>query len=51
MFEWRDPTDPDIKGVTVWSIFPRNTTYFGPGAKGAMINYRVDDSGWVARSS
>ena len=43
MFEWRDPTNPDIKGVTVWSIFPRNTTYFGPGAQGAMINYRVDD--------
>ena len=26
-FEWRDAEDADKKGMTVWSIFPRNTKY------------------------
>jgi predicted enzyme related to lactoylglutathione lyase len=29
-------------GETIWSIFPMNTTYFGPSLKGSMINYRVE---------
>jgi len=28
---------------TVWSSFPANTEYFGPGGSGLMINYRVGD--------
>jgi predicted enzyme related to lactoylglutathione lyase len=43
MFEWRDAMNPEIKGMTVWSIFPRNTSYFGTGAQSAMINYRVEN--------
>ena len=43
MFEWRDANIPELKGLTVWSIFPRNTNYFGPGTQCAMINYRVED--------
>jgi predicted enzyme related to lactoylglutathione lyase len=43
MFEWRDAEHSEIKGMTVWSIFPRDTKYFGPGAQSAMLNYRVDD--------
>lgn len=31
------------KGATVWSPFPRDTKYFGPGKQGHMINYRVAD--------
>lgn len=27
----------------VWSVMPENTKYFGPGAAGWMVNYRVDD--------
>jgi predicted enzyme related to lactoylglutathione lyase len=27
--------------VTVWSTFPSDTTYFGPGPAPFMINYRV----------
>jgi predicted enzyme related to lactoylglutathione lyase len=27
--------------VTVWSAFPGNTTYFGPGPARFMVNYRV----------
>lgn len=42
-FEWRDAEDADIKGMTVWSIFPRNTKYFEPSSSPFMINYRVDD--------
>jgi predicted enzyme related to lactoylglutathione lyase len=28
---------------TVWSTFPADTTYFGPGAATFMVNYRVKD--------
>jgi predicted enzyme related to lactoylglutathione lyase len=28
---------------TVWSTFPADTTYFGPGAAPFMVNYRVRD--------
>lgn len=28
---------------TVWSAFPTSTEYFGPGSRGLMVNYRVDD--------
>jgi predicted enzyme related to lactoylglutathione lyase len=27
--------------VTVWSTFPADTTYFGPGAASFMVNFRV----------
>ncbi|MBZ5705786.1 MAG: VOC family protein [Acidobacteriia bacterium] len=42
-FEWHDAADSQKKGMTVWSIFPRNTKYFDPSRSGFMINYRVDD--------
>jgi hypothetical protein len=29
--------------MTVWSIFPRDTTYFTPGQASFMINYRVEN--------
>jgi predicted enzyme related to lactoylglutathione lyase len=43
MFEWRDAQDVDKKGLTIWSIFPRDTKYFGSSNSALMINYRVDD--------
>jgi len=42
-FEWREAEDPQRKGMTVWSIFPKQTTYFDPSRANFMINYRVDD--------
>lgn len=30
-------------GMTVWSVFPEDTTYLGPGTQATMVNYRVDD--------
>ena len=27
--------------VTVWSTFPSDTAYFGPGSASCMVNYRV----------
>ena len=39
-------TAPDATGApvqTVWSAFPAQTDYFGPGSAGFMINYRVAD--------
>jgi predicted enzyme related to lactoylglutathione lyase len=45
-FLWTDEVPPTT-GMTVWSLFPTDTTYFGPGQDGApqaaMVNYRVDD--------
>lgn len=42
-FEWRELDDAQRKGMTVWSIFPRETKYFDPSRSPFMINYRVDD--------
>ncbi|MCU1226932.1 MAG: Glyoxalase/bleomycin resistance protein/dioxygenase [Edaphobacter sp.] len=55
-FLWKDetsattdspPEGPPLVGMTVWSLFPEDTTYFGPGndhgPQTAMVNYRVDD--------
>ena len=27
----------------MWSLFKKDTTYFGPGDPAFMLNYRVDD--------
>lgn len=43
IFHWRDPEQPKKKGMTVWSIFPSHTKYFGEGQQTFMLNYRVDD--------
>lgn len=43
MFEWRGAEDPTEEGVTVWSPFPEDTTYFEPTKAAFMVNYRVDD--------
>ena len=37
----RNADDPS--GVTVWSVFPEDTTYFAPSTASLMINYRVRD--------
>lgn len=41
-FLWSDEV-PAGTGLTVWSAFPQDTTYFGAGAQPVMIDYRVDD--------
>jgi len=42
-FSWREDRSPETKGVTVWTPFKQDTTYFAPSEKPFMINYRVDD--------
>jgi predicted enzyme related to lactoylglutathione lyase len=42
-FFWRDRDNPEVLGFTVWSVFPRETNYFGAGDQELMINYRVRD--------
>ena len=42
-FFWRELEDPDLLGLTVWSVFPGDTDYFGPNKQEYMINYRVRD--------
>jgi predicted enzyme related to lactoylglutathione lyase len=43
MFWWREDEHPDRRGMTIWSIFDRESSYFDPSAAPFMINYRVDD--------
>lgn len=40
-FEWRQTTDPAMKGFTQWSPFKESTKYFEPSQSPYMINYRV----------
>jgi hypothetical protein len=40
LFPWRQAGEDR---VTVWSIFPRSTDYFGPANPSFMVNYIVDD--------
>ncbi len=42
-FLWRDLENPDQRGYTVWSPFPKTTDYFAPSEESLMINYRVAD--------
>jgi catechol 2,3-dioxygenase-like lactoylglutathione lyase family enzyme len=42
-FLWRDRDNPEVLGLTVWSVFPRATNYFGAADQELMINYRVRD--------
>ncbi len=41
-FQWSDEV-PAGTGMTAWSAFPQDTSYFGDGPQTSMINYRVDD--------
>jgi len=43
LFTWRSGREGNAEGHTVWSIFPRDTTYFGEEGASFMINYRVRD--------
>lgn len=43
MLPWRQSDNPDKKHMTVWSVFPSTTDYFGPGPAPFMINYIVED--------
>jgi len=43
MFHWRYADDPEKAGMTIWSMFPQNTKYFGTGNQTQMLNYIVDD--------
>ena len=41
-FQWSDEV-PAGSGMTAWSAFPQDTSYFGDSGQAAMIDYRVDD--------
>lgn len=42
-FYWRDADNPEVKGLTTWSIFPQDTKYFDPSPSSFMMNFRVDN--------
>jgi catechol 2,3-dioxygenase-like lactoylglutathione lyase family enzyme len=43
MLPWREKDNPQNEHVTVWTVFPADTKYFGPGNAPFMLNYIVDD--------
>ncbi len=43
VFGWREADRPERYGETVWSAFPRDTSYFEPSSAEFMISYRVED--------
>jgi catechol 2,3-dioxygenase-like lactoylglutathione lyase family enzyme len=43
MLPWREHDNPQKEHLTVWTIFPASSDYFGPGHAPFMINYIVDD--------
>lgn len=42
ILKWPDDKAED-KGLTVWCVAERSSTWFAPSASPFMINYRVDD--------
>jgi catechol 2,3-dioxygenase-like lactoylglutathione lyase family enzyme len=49
LFPWRQAESEGRDRMTVWSLFPKDTDYFGPGKPAFMVNYIVDDlDGMVA---
>ena len=43
MFQLAGDGSPRAQGYAVWSLFPLDTPYFGPGAQACMVNFCVDD--------
>ena len=43
MFHLAGDGAPRAQAYAVWSLFPEDTTYFGPGAQTSMVNFCVDD--------
>ena len=43
VFNWRQADDPEKSGMTVWSIFPKDTKYFYPSRSSFMMNFIVED--------
>lgn len=42
-FRWLDAEVPDRPGLTVWSLFPGDSPYFGAATQQYMVNYRVEN--------
>lgn len=43
MLPWRAQNDPNREHLTVWSVFPQDSEYFGSPKQSFMINYIVED--------
>src|SRR5262245_37244375 len=42
-FRWDADAPTGKDGVTLWSVFAEDTSYFAPSSAGFMVNYRVAD--------
>ena len=48
VLKWEEDTAED-KGLTVWHVADKDSTWFDPGNPAFMINYRVDDMDGMIR--
>ncbi len=42
-FRWKDESNPEGGGTTIWNPFKEDTSYFAPSTSNFMVNYRVED--------
>ena len=42
-FPWAGPDNPKGEGVTIWTVFDPDSSYFAPSNSPFMVNYRVAD--------
>lgn len=42
-FGWRNTEDPSREGYSLFSLFERDTDYFGEASGNAMVNFRVEN--------
>jgi predicted enzyme related to lactoylglutathione lyase len=47
VFEWREASDPEQKGTSVWNTFKKESKYFDPSPKEFMVNFRVENLEWL----
>lgn len=43
VFKWQHEQAPHPAGSTTWSIFEKDSDYFGPRDNSYMVNYRVEN--------
>lgn len=43
IFRWREDQNPEKKGMTIFSFFPKDTKYFEPSRSPVMLNFRVEN--------
>ena len=50
VFKWREDADPAKEGMTIWSLFDKDTEYFGPDGQAlSLVIVDLSQKGLMAR--